>query len=85
MKDDRETAGRICSLLKISGIKTMKDDLLSGRVLGGLNARIICVRQTEFNEVEQQYAGANGIAIALKKRLLDDLAAILDVDPAGLA
>jgi len=75
---ESDIGNRIVGELKISGLKEMKDDLMSANITGGLQAQIICIRKTPFTEPEQQYANANRIAVATKKTLYDDMRRILN-------
>ncbi len=68
---------RVISHFSLSGMKEMKDDMLSASMTGGLRAGIICVRKTEFTETEAQYARDHQIAVASKKNLYNDMNRIL--------
>jgi hypothetical protein len=75
---DADVGNRIVSQLNISGLKEMKDDLMSASITGGLKAQIICVRKSHFTDIEQQYADSNHIAVVSKEHLFDDLRRILN-------
>jgi hypothetical protein len=78
-KDD-PAAERVRSAFSLSGMKEMKDDMISATITGGLRAGILCIRKSGFNETEMQYAADHSIHVAAKRSLYDDLRRILNPD-----